>query len=239
MDCVSMAQAVLFADDVVRANRKTAIYAVNPEKIVAAGSEPRLLEAIADAGLLIPDGIGAVLAARLGGARGVPRVPGADLMPELCSLAALRGYPVFLFGARPEVTPRACAALQQAYPGLRVVGHQNGYPSPAEKDNLPARINASGARFLFVGLGSPQQELWIHENLPKLTTVNVCQGVGGTLDVLAGRVKRAPVAWRKSYLEWLYRFLSEPSRLRRFPRLVNFAWRVWKEGVTLGESPTR
>ncbi|MEO8411336.1 MAG: WecB/TagA/CpsF family glycosyltransferase, partial [Propionivibrio sp.] len=86
---------------------------------------------------------------------------------------------------------------------------------------------------LFVGLGSPQQELWIHENLSKLTTVSICQGVGGTIDVLAGRVKRAPAAWRRSYLEWLYRFLSEPSRLRRFPRLVKFAWQVWKERIVL------
>lgn len=236
MDCVSMAQAVLVADDAIRSGRQMAIYAINPEKIVAANQDPRLLEAIAAAGLLIPDGIGAVLAARLGGARGVPRVPGADLMPELCSLAALRGYPVFLFGARPEVTPRACAALMEAYPGLKIAGHQNGYLSPADRARLPDRINASGARLLFVGLGSPQQELWIHENIGKLTTVNICQGVGGTLDVLAGRVKRAPVAWRKSYLEWLYRFLSEPSRLHRFPRLVKFAWRVWKEGVVVGDS---
>jgi len=226
-----MAQAVVLADDVIRAGRQMAVFAINPEKIVAANDDPTLLAAIGAAGLLIPDGIGAVLAARLGGARGVPRVTGADLMPELCSLAAMRGYPIFLFGARPEVTPRACAALREAYPGLRIAGYQNGYLSPSDKENLPNRINESGARLVFVGLGSPQQELWIHENLAKLTTVNICQGVGGTLDVLAGRVKRAPVAWRKSYLEWLYRFLSQPSRLRRFPRLVNFAWRVWKEGV--------
>jgi len=233
MDCVSMAQAVVLADDTIRSGGQTAIFAINPEKIVAAGADPRLLEAISAAGLLIPDGIGAVLAARLGGAGGVPRVTGADLMPELCALAALRGYPIFLFGARPEVTPRACASLQEAYPGIRIVGHQNGYLSPAERQSLPARINASGARLLFVGIGSPQQELWIHENIAKLTTVNICQGVGGTLDVLAGRVKRAPMSWRKTYLEWLYRILSEPSRIRRFPNLLSFAWRVWKEGVVL------
>ncbi len=239
MDCVSMAQAVVLADDIIRAGSQSAIFAINPEKIVAAGANPRLLEAISSAGLLIPDGIGAVLAARLGGARGVPRVTGADLMPELCSLAALRGYPIFLFGARPEVTPKACTTLMAAYPGLRIVGHQNGYLSSAERETLPARINATGARMLFVGIGSPQQEIWIHENLPKLTTVNICQGVGGTLDVLAGRVKRAPESWRKSYLEWLYRFLSEPNRIRRFPKLVSFAWRVWKEGVAPAQPSSR
>lgn len=235
MDCVSMAQAVLIADEMVRLHSPGGIYAVNPEKIVAAGNSPALLEALHAAGLLIPDGIGAVLAARLGGARGVPRVSGADLMPELCALAAMRGYPVFLYGGRPEVTPRAVKALRTSYPELIVAGHQHGYLTETELEAFPDRINASGAQLLFVGLGSPQQEIWIHKTLPRLTTVAVCQGVGGTFDVLAGRVKRAPLAWRKSYLEWLYRFLSEPARLRRFPRLINFAWRVWREGVALGE----
>lgn len=233
MDSVSMAQAVVIADEMLRNRSKGSIIAINPEKIVAAGKNPQLLKAIESAALLIPDGIGAVLAARLGGARGVPRVPGADLMPELCSLATMRGYPIFLFGARPEVTPRACSALKEQFPGLKIAGYQNGYLSPVERSNLIDRINKSGARLLFVGLGSPQQELWMAENLPLLTTVTVCQGVGGTLDVLAGRVKRAPVAWRKSYLEWLYRILSEPSRIRRFPRLFGFAFRVWREGVVL------
>lgn len=235
MDCVSMAQAVLIADEMVRLHRPGGIYAVNPEKIVTAGSDKGLLEALHAAGLLIPDGIGAVLAARLGGARNVPRVSGADLMPELCALAAMRGYPIFLYGGRPEVTPQAVKALRTTYPSLQVAGYQHGYLTDGELARFPDRINASGAKLLFVGLGSPQQEIWIHNVLPKLTTVAVCQGVGGTFDVLAGRVKRAPLAWRKSYLEWLYRFLSEPARLRRFPRLVSFAWRVWKEGVVLGE----
>ena len=233
MDCVTMTEAVLIADDLVRSGRKGAVFAINPEKIIAASENPQLLQAINAAALLIPDGGGAVLAARLGGFRTRRRVTGADLMPELCSLAATRGYPVFVFGARPEVTPMACRALRDAYPGLKIAGFQNGYLSSADAQELSDRINASGARLLFVGLGSPQQELWIHENLPKLTTVNVCQGVGGTLDVLAGRVKRAPIAWQRSYLEWLYRILREPARIRRFPRLVTFAYRVWKEGVSL------
>ena len=167
-----MTQAVLIADDMVRGGRKGAIFAINPEKIIAAGENAPLLQAINEAALLIPDGIGAVLAARLAGVRIGPRVPGADLMPELCALAANRGYPVFVFGARPEVTPRACMALKEAYPGLRIAGYQNGYLTAAEANALPERINESGARLLFVGLGSPQQELWIHENLERLKTGN-------------------------------------------------------------------
>lgn len=235
MDCVTMGQAILIADDMVREHRPGGIFAINPEKIVTAGTDPGLLKALDGASLLIPDGVGAVVAARLGGARNLRRVSGADLMPELCALAALRGYPVFVYGGRPEVTPRAVKALRETYPRLIVAGYQHGYLTQKELEALPDRINESGARILFAGLGSPQQELWVQATLPRLTTVAICQGVGGTIDVLAGRVKRAPLAWRRAYLEWLYRLLSDPTRVRRFPRLLNFVWRVWREGVVLGE----
>jgi len=231
MDCISMTETVLTADEMVQSGRQGAVFAINPEKIVMAGGNPRLLAALESAAILVPDGIGAVLAARLGGARNVPRVTGADLMPELCGLAARRGYKVFLLGARPEVTPQAAQALAEAYPQLQIVDYQNGYLTPRDREQLPERINASGAQILFVALGSPEQELWIHDNLGRLTTVAICQGVGGTFDVLAGRVKRAPEAWRRSYLEWLYRLIREPSRINRFPRLLSFAWRVWRESV--------
>lgn len=233
MDCVSMGQSILVADDMIRSGRRGAIYAINPEKIVQAGHDPALLAAVRSGALLIPDGGGAVLAARLGGLRGVPRVTGADLMPELCALAAIRGYPVFLFGGRPGVAERAAEALRAQYPTLQVAGCRDGYVAEHDRSALLDQINSSGARLLFVALGSPAQELWIHANLPRLTSVSVCQGVGGTFDVLAGRVRRAPVAWRKAYLEWLYRLLREPARIRRMPRLLGFAWRVWREGVEL------
>jgi len=235
MDCVTMGEAVLIADEMVKAHRPGGIFAINPEKIVTAGTDPALLNALDGASLLIPDGVGAVVAARLGGVRNLHRVSGADLMPELCALAALRGYPVFVYGGRPEVTPGAVKALREAYPRLQVAGYQHGYLMPGELASLPDKINESGARILFVGLGSPQQELWIQAALPSLTTVAVCQGVGGTIDVLAGRAKRAPLIWRRAYLEWLYRLLNDPSRIRRFPRLLNFMWRVWREGIVLGE----
>lgn len=228
-----MGQCVLIADDMVRSGRQGAVFAINPEKIVQAGADPALLEAVRGGALLIPDGSGAVLAARLGGLKGVPRVTGADLMPELCALAAIRGYPVFLFGARAGVAEQAAQALREQLPGLKVAGCHDGYVPPDRQSALIDHINASGARLLFVALGSPAQELWIHANLAKLPAVSVCQGVGGTFDVLAGRVRRAPVAWRKAYLEWLYRLLREPARIRRMPRLLGFAWRVWREGVQL------
>jgi len=115
--------------------------------------------------------------------------------------------------------------LRRRFPGIQIVGGQHGYLKEEEMPGLIERINASGAEVLFVALGSPKQELWMKQYIPRLN-IKVCQGVGGTFDVLAGRVKRAPAAFRKIHLEWLYRLLSEPRRLVRQTALPRFAVRV-------------
>lgn len=239
MDCLDMADAVTFADHLVMTGGRGAIIAVNPEKVMAARQSPDLLGALESAALLIPDGIGTVVAARLNGIKNVSRVAGAELMPELCRLAENKGYGVYLFGGRPEVNPMTARRLAELFPRLIIAGRHHGYIDD-ERQNaaLVAAINESKARILFVAVGSPRQELWITRNIGKLTTVNVCQGVGGTFDVISGRVKRAPTTWRRAYLEWLYRVIREPSRLERMPSLFQFAFgvgqsklRSWIRGV--------
>ncbi|NEV65436.1 WecB/TagA/CpsF family glycosyltransferase [Thiorhodococcus minor] len=180
-------------------------------------------------GLLIPDGIGVVVAARLLGLCRMRRVPGAELMPALCALAARKGYRVFLYGASEEVNARAAAKLERRY-GLQLAGRQHGFVPDPEMPELVRRINACEAQLLFVGLGSPRQELWMERHLSMLQSVRVCQGVGGTFDVLAGQVRRAPSLFRRIHLEWLYRLLSQPKRLIRQTALPRFAYqvtRVW------------
>jgi N-acetylglucosaminyldiphosphoundecaprenol N-acetyl-beta-D-mannosaminyltransferase len=164
------------------------------------------------------------------GYRFCERVPGADLMLTLCEMAAARKHRVFLFGARPSVVEQASAALMSRYPNLRVVGAEHGYLQDEEMPRLIERINLSAADLLFVALGSPRQEQWMARYLPQLR-VKICQGVGGTFDVLAGVVKRAPLAWRKAHLEWLYRLLAEPSRWKRQVALPSFAYQVVKKAV--------
>lgn len=229
VDLVDMAGAVAVAEKLLHGERPAAVIAVNPEKVMKARREPRLLEALRAAGLLIPDGIGVVLAARLLGLGRSERVPGSELMPRLCELAAGKGYRVFLYGARPEVNDRAAEVLASRYPGLQIVGRAHGYLDPEESEALPARINESDAQIVFVALGSPHQEYWIHRNLGALTSVRVCQGVGGTFDVIAGRVRRAPAWSRRLHLEWLYRLLSQPARIRRHGALVEFAVAVLRQ----------
>jgi N-acetylglucosaminyldiphosphoundecaprenol N-acetyl-beta-D-mannosaminyltransferase len=226
-----MEGAVAVADAWVRnGSEPRTIFAVNPEKVIKAQRDGALMAGLRGSGLLIPDGIGVVAAARLLGLCDMQRVPGAELMPALCEHAARRGYRVFLYGASEEVNAKAAAELQRRYSGLQVAGRQHGYVPDSDMPELVQRINACDAQILFVGLGSPHQELWMDRYLSALMPVRVCQGVGGTFDVLAGHVQRAPELFRRIHLEWLYRLLSQPKRLIRQTALPKFAYqavRAW------------
>lgn len=226
VDCVTMATAVDFVDHLV-ASATTAgtVIAVNPEKVMKARQDPELLRFLNATTLLIPDGIGVVSAARILGLGHMERVPGVELMLALCQRSAEQGHRIFLYGAAPEINAEARAALERRHPGIRIVGNRHGYLPEGEMAGLVEEINASGAHILFIALGSPRQELWISRYLPSLK-VKVCQGVGGSFDVIAGAVRRAPAAWRSVHLEWAYRLLAQPRRILRQTALPRFAWQV-------------
>jgi N-acetylglucosaminyldiphosphoundecaprenol N-acetyl-beta-D-mannosaminyltransferase len=204
------------------------ILAINPEKVMALLNDKALRETFQRAALLIPDGIGVVWAIRWLHGLKVLRVPGAELMPRLCERAARKGYGVFLFGSKEDVNREAAKKLQQKYPGLKIAGRANGYLNEEDMPGLIEQINASGAAILFVALGSPKQEQWIQKWCPELK-VNICQGIGGTLDTIVGTVKRAPAVFCRLGLEWFYRLITNPQRIRRQIVLPLFAWRVIKE----------
>lgn len=229
VDCLTMSHAVHVTESWIETgDRPLAILAVNPEKIVRAQQDPKLLATLQASGLLIPDGIGVVFAARLLRLGHMERVPGSELMPILCQRAASKGLSVFLFGAAPEVVTDTAQVLKRRFVGLNIVGIQHGY---VEEENMPtviALINAAQPDLLFVALGSPKQELWMTRYLPALN-VKVCQGVGGTFDVIAGRVKRAPLLFRVIHLEWLYRLFAQPSRIFRQTALPLFALQVLRK----------
>jgi N-acetylglucosaminyldiphosphoundecaprenol N-acetyl-beta-D-mannosaminyltransferase len=227
VDCVTMPDALAFADRWISdpANSCATVLAVNPEKVMRARNDRALRDSLNAANLLIPDGIGVVWAVRFLGLGWMTRVPGSEFMPNLCELAARKGYGVFLYGARPDVNEAAADALARRYAGLRIVGRQDGYLPEAETEDLIRRINESGADILFVALGSPKQESWMLRNADSLG-VKVCQGVGGTFDVIAGQVDRAPPLFLQLNLEWLYRLLCEPRRIFRQTALAVFAVKV-------------
>ena len=196
-------------------DRPHSIFATNPEKNFSVPKDSLLYETFKKADLLIPDGIGMVLAARiLYGAR-LTRVPGVELMENICELAAQERKKIFIYGAKEEVNKSVVEKLKRNYPRLDIVGRSNGYIREDEMTDLIDRINASQVDILFLALGSPRQEKWYATHKNSLETVKVCQGIGGTLDSITGNVKRAPDIWRKCSAEWLYRMISEPSRIKR------------------------
>jgi N-acetylglucosaminyldiphosphoundecaprenol N-acetyl-beta-D-mannosaminyltransferase len=206
-------------------NRANYIVAGNPEKVYALRGNAFLREFFKDATLVIPDGIGVVWALRWIYGQRVQRVPGADLMQTICAVAPERGYRIFIYGAAEEVSADAVLELQRRYPGIQIVGRANGYVKEPEMLELIQKINELHPDILFVALGSPKQEEWLHRWLPELN-VKVCQGIGGTLDTIVGKVKRAPLGWQRLGLEWFYRLLRQPSRAFRQLVLLKFVWEV-------------
>ena len=192
-----------------------AIIAANPEKNFSVPKDAILYNTFKNADLLLPDGIGVVLAARILYSANLERVPGSEFIFDICNIAADGGYKVFIYGAKEDVNKKAVEELKNRYQDLKIVGRANGYVKGSEMVDLIDRINASKAEVLFLALGSPKQEKWYAANKSRLHHVRVVQGVGGTLDTIAGTVKRAPKIWCKLQLEWLYRLIMEPRRIKR------------------------
>lgn len=231
IDLVTFERTLQIASEMLESSETHTILATNPEKVVAAQKNPELLNALESASLVIPDGIGVVLAARLLGLGNSGRVPGADLMPELCALAASLDRSVFCYGAKPGVSAQAASLLTERIPNLRVAGTAHGFVKEREMDGLIGEINESGADILFVALGSPRQELWMQTYRDKLD-VRICQGVGGTFDAICGNPKRAPRIVRAMYLEWLYRLCTQPKRLGRQSALPRFVGQTLRAAIS-------
>ena len=204
-------------------DRPYSIFAANPEKNFSVPKDPVFYEAFKNADLLLPDGIGMVLAARILYGANLERIPGSEFIFDLCAIAANGKYGVFVYGAKENVNKKAVDELKRRYPELKIVGRANGYVDDAEMPELIERINASKAEILFLALGSPKQEKWFADHKDLIQNIKVCQGLGGTLDTIAGNVKRAPVIWRKLSVEWLYRLITDPKRIKRQKVLPVFA----------------
>ena len=229
VDSVDMKTALVFVADAVRTRTSAgAILAVNPEKVYVLRRDAFLKEFFEQAALLIPDGIGIVKALKILFGKKVSRCAGADLMQNICRDAPGHGYKLFLYGSSEEVNRTACDILRTRYPGIQIVGRSNGFVKPEEMDQLVSRINESKADILFIAMGSPKQEKWMFQYAPQLTTVKLCQGIGGTLDTIVGTVKRAPKFWQSLGLEWFYRLLCQPWRFKRQLHCFKFAVEVYK-----------
>jgi N-acetylglucosaminyldiphosphoundecaprenol N-acetyl-beta-D-mannosaminyltransferase len=210
------------------------IVTVNTEFVMEARRNRAFRQAINASALAVPDGIGVVWATRYLGRPAPERITGTDLLPAIAERCAASGYRLYLLGAAPGVAEAAAERLCQRFPTLQIAGTYAGSPAPAEEEEIIARIGAARADVLCVAYGAPAQELWIHRNLARLP-VAVAMGVGGALDFLSGRKKRAPRSMQRLGLEWLYRLYREPWRWRRMLALPRFAIVVISKGRGIQE----
>lgn len=229
VDSVDMPMALQYVQEAVHTRTTPGfILAVNPEKVFVLRQDAFLKDFFEKAALLIPDGIGMVKALRILYGKKITRCPGADLMQNICKEAPGNDYRIFIYGGDEAVNRESCEILQKRHPGIQIVGRSNGFVKPEEMDGLIEKINRSRADILFIAMGSPRQEKWMSQHADRLTSVKICQGIGGTLDTIVGTVKRAPVFWQKIGLEWFYRLLCQPSRFSRQLRCFKFAIEVYR-----------
>lgn len=222
-DGFTMAQAVDRALELIAERRSAYVCTPNPEIVWECGKNAALRAAVAGADMTLADGVGIVWAARTLGCPVPERVTGYDFL--LALLGRFEGR-VYLLGGGPGVAEDAAGTIARRFPGADVCGCRDGYFD--DNAAVLAGIQAASPDLLLVCLGSPKQEIWMAENRQRLD-VGLMAGLGGCLDVLGGRVKRAPEVWIRWKLEWLYRLLRQPGRLKRQLRLPAFALAVLAE----------
>ena len=220
---VSMDAALARARDFIADGSPHIIVTSDATGMVRAQEDPELREIMNQADLVTADGQGVVLAARLLNVPIRDRVSGVDMVQRLCELATEAGRSVFLLGGAEGVGDAAAEKLAAAVPGLQIAGVQHGYFEAEDEPAIIERIREAAPAALFVAFGIPKQEKWIRAHMDELG-VPVCIGVGGSFDVISGRLKRAPMWMRKCGLEWLYRVIQEPWRLPRLKALPKIAW---------------
>lgn len=203
----------------------TMVVTPNSEIVQRASKDGELCSLISSADLIIPDGIGLVYASRILGCPLAERVTGIDFLESIIAFLEKNGKSIYFLGSRPGVAEAAAERIKEKYPTLTVAGTHHGYFKPEEEAGIVREINDSEADFLCVALGAPKQERFIYSHRDELN-VSGAIGVGGSLDVWAGTLKRAPVFYRKHGLEWLYRLIQEPGRYKRMLALPVFMLRV-------------
>lgn len=227
-DVVTMEEAVEKAKSFLRAEGQHYICTPNPEIVMEAREDKELAEILKKADMVVPDGIGVVWASKYSGKRLPERVAGYDLTQRLMREMAGAGEAFYFFGGAPGVAAAAARKMRKEHPGLKVTGVHNGYFDEKEEKKIIEDIKKRAPSILLVGLGAPKQEKWIAAHMRE-TGAKLCIGVGGSFDVMAGNVKRAPEVFRRLGLEWFYRLMTQPTRWRRMLRLPLFALTVLKE----------
>ena len=218
-DNVTMDEALARGEELLCSEGAHYVVTPNPEIVETCRADAAANAAVNGADLVLPDGIGIVYGAKILHQPLRGRVPGIEFGTGMIERCAKLGKSVYLLGAKPGVAEQAAENLKNRFPGLVIAGTHDGYFK--EDAPIAAEIKASGADMALVCLGAPKQELWMQRNAPRLR-VGLMAGLGGSLDVFAGNVKRAPKFFQKLGLEWFYRLLKEPKRIGRMMKLPKF-----------------
>jgi N-acetylglucosaminyldiphosphoundecaprenol N-acetyl-beta-D-mannosaminyltransferase len=212
----------------VESRKPHQVITANPIMVMAAIHDPSYMQLMKNADFIVPDGAGVVWAAGYVGNPVQERVPGIEIMQELLKLSVEREWKVFLLGASPEVIGAAAEKIRLQHPTLQLAGVRDGYFGAEQDQAVIEEIRAASPDLLFVGRSADKQEPWISQHKEALG-VPVIMGVGGSFDVISGKLKRAPKLFRKMRLEWFYRLLQEPARFPRMLVLPKFALKVIRE----------
>lgn len=197
----------------------------NTEIIMSAQEDKELMNIIKEAQLVIPDGIGLIYASKIKNKGLTERVTGVDLMSEILEVCNKNNKSIYLFGGKPNVAKIASENILKKFPNIKIAGIQDGYYKPEEEADIIEKINLSQADILFTALGAPKQEKVIYKYKKQLK-VKLAAGVGGSIDIWAGTVKRAPKIYQNLGLEWFYRLIKEPWRYKRMLVLPKFMIKV-------------
>ncbi len=230
IDRLDLAETVARCDEFILAREPARQTSINAAKLVSMRRNPRLREIASRSHLVNADGQAVVWASRLLGDSLPERVAGIDLMLALLDLAERNGYSVFILGARREVLEAAITQIRRKFPRLRISGYRDGYFDDTETALVLDEIRAAAPDILFVAMSSPRKEYFLDIDAARLD-VPFAMGVGGSIDVVAGLVKRAPLWVQRVGLEWLFRLIQEPLRLAPRYAITNtvFVWLVLRE----------
>ncbi len=226
---LTMQQTVKKALSFLEDGKNHVVFTPNSEIIYEAYKNKDFADILNSSDINTADGIGVVYASKILKQPLAERVAGFDFLNELIKAAAPLNKKVFLFGSKPGVAQKAGETLEKKYPGIVICGMRNGYFKEEESEQIANQIKESGADIVLVCLGAPKQEKWIYK-YKDMIGAKIIMGAGGSLDVLAGTVERAPEKWQKLGLEWAYRLKKEPKRIMRMTALPKFGFTVLFKG---------
>lgn len=225
---MTMQETVDYLTQAVQERQPHQVVTANPIMVMAGLDDPNYMSMLRSADLVVPDGAGLVWAANYVGTPVPERVAGYDLMHELFKVGEKHRWKAYLVGASPEVIGEAARKLQLQYPLIQFVGVRDGYFGPEEDAKVIEQIRLAEPDLLFVGRSADRQDPWIGKYREQLN-VPVMMGIGGSFDVVSGKIKRAPKLMQRMRLEWFYRLAKEPWRFKRMLALPKFALKVIRE----------